>query len=209
MLSYTLKPDERFLTEQELLSIETWGKPVQQCGEPVQLTQDCLQDLLAAAISTCTAWTPPSLADVEKLTDSWSNEEKRMLNLWSSRSRGEQKASGDRDTCEPCWKELQRTKWDAAKKLRRWIARRQDAPAHNRELEHKQAISAEKLSILSDTPLEDANLPVRAYNTLKRAGYNTLGDIANTPRDSLQKTRDLGEKSLADIDEVIRRRLGE
>lgn len=48
--------------------------------------------------------------------------------------------------------------------------------------------------------LEDLDLSVRAYNSLKRAGYNTIDDIINADLDELAKTRNLGKRS---FDEVV------
>jgi len=48
--------------------------------------------------------------------------------------------------------------------------------------------------------IEDLDLSVRAYNSLKRAGYNTIDDIISTDLEKLAKTRNLGLKS---FDEVV------
>lgn len=48
--------------------------------------------------------------------------------------------------------------------------------------------------------IEDLDLSVRAYNSLKRAGYNTIDDIISTDLEKLAKTRNLGLRSL---DEVV------
>lgn len=48
--------------------------------------------------------------------------------------------------------------------------------------------------------IEDLGLRVRSYNCLKRAGVNTLNDLAAMTIDDLMKVRNLGKKS---VDEVI------
>ena len=48
--------------------------------------------------------------------------------------------------------------------------------------------------------VEDLDLSVRSFNCLKRAGINTVGDLANKTEDDMMKVRNLGRKSL---DEVI------
>ena len=48
--------------------------------------------------------------------------------------------------------------------------------------------------------IEDLDLSVRAYNSLKRAGYDTVSDIIDAGPDKLAKTRNLGLRS---FDEVV------
>ena len=48
--------------------------------------------------------------------------------------------------------------------------------------------------------VEDLDLSVRSFNCLKRAGINTVGDLAEKTEDDMMKVRNLGRKSL---DEVI------
>jgi len=51
-------------------------------------------------------------------------------------------------------------------------------------------------------PIEDLELSVRSYNSLKRAGINTIEDLTSKSRGEMMKVRNLGEKSL---EEVIQR----
>ena len=48
--------------------------------------------------------------------------------------------------------------------------------------------------------IEELDLSVRSFNCLKRAGINTVEDLANKTQDDMIKVRNLGKKSL---DEVI------
>lgn len=48
--------------------------------------------------------------------------------------------------------------------------------------------------------IEDLDLSVRAYNSLKRAGYDTVSDIIDAGSDKLIKTRNLGKRC---FDEVV------
>lgn len=48
--------------------------------------------------------------------------------------------------------------------------------------------------------IEDLDLSVRAYNSLKRAGYDTVNDIIDAGSDKLVKTRNLGKRC---FDEVV------
>ena len=44
--------------------------------------------------------------------------------------------------------------------------------------------------------IEELDLSVRSYNCLKRAGINTVEDLANKTEDDMMKVRNLGRKSL-------------
>ena len=59
--------------------------------------------------------------------------------------------------------------------------------------------TSDKSKILEMT-IEELDLSVRSFNCLKRAGINTVEDLANKTQDDLIKVRNLGKKSL---DEVI------
>lgn len=50
--------------------------------------------------------------------------------------------------------------------------------------------------------IEELEFSVRAYNCLKRAGINTVEDLANKREDEMMKVRNLGRKSL---DEVLKK----
>ena len=47
--------------------------------------------------------------------------------------------------------------------------------------------------------IEELELSVRAYNCLKRAGINTVGDLINKSEDEMMKVRNLGRKSLEEV----------
>ena len=44
--------------------------------------------------------------------------------------------------------------------------------------------------------IEELDLSVRSYNCLKRAGINTVLELANKSEDDMMKVRNLGRKSL-------------
>jgi DNA-directed RNA polymerase subunit alpha len=52
--------------------------------------------------------------------------------------------------------------------------------------------------VLSMT-IEELDLSVRSYNCLKRAGINTVEDLANKTEDEMMKVRNLGRKSLEEV----------
>ncbi|GIV34161.1 MAG: DNA-directed RNA polymerase subunit alpha [Chitinophagales bacterium] len=54
-----------------------------------------------------------------------------------------------------------------------------------------------------NTPLEDLDLSVRAYNCLKAAKINTLADLVTYDTNELLKFRNFGRKSLVEIEQLI------
>jgi DNA-directed RNA polymerase subunit alpha len=47
--------------------------------------------------------------------------------------------------------------------------------------------------------IEDLELSVRSYNGLKRAGINTVQELANKTEEDMMKVRNLGRKSLEEV----------
>ena len=56
----------------------------------------------------------------------------------------------------------------------------------------------EKKKVLEMT-IEELDLSVRSYNCLKRAGINTVEELANKSEDDMMKVRNLGKKSLEEV----------
>ena len=56
----------------------------------------------------------------------------------------------------------------------------------------------EKEKVL-EMSIEELDLSVRSYNCLKRAGINTVEDLANKTEDEMMKVRNLGRKSLEEV----------
>lgn len=56
---------------------------------------------------------------------------------------------------------------------------------------------------LLKTPLEDLDLSVRAYNCLKAAKINSLGELVKYETHELLKFRNFGKKSLVEIEELL------
>lgn len=50
-----------------------------------------------------------------------------------------------------------------------------------------------------ETPIENLNLSVRAYNCLKRAEINTIYDLTEKTEGDMMKVKNLGKKSLKDV----------
>ncbi len=55
-----------------------------------------------------------------------------------------------------------------------------------------------------ETPIEELDLSVRAYNCLKRAAIHTLQDITAMSESEMMKIRNLGKKSLKEVMEKIK-----
>ncbi len=60
-------------------------------------------------------------------------------------------------------------------------------------------------SKMSETPIETLELGVRAYNSLKRAGYSTIGELAEAIASGteISKIRNCGTKSCREIMEKL------
>ncbi|MDR2182884.1 MAG: DNA-directed RNA polymerase subunit alpha [Clostridiales bacterium] len=63
-------------------------------------------------------------------------------------------------------------------------------------LTEKEDTNKEKILELS---IEEMDLSVRSYNCLKRAGINTVEDLANKTEEDMMKVRNLGRKSLEEV----------
>ena len=55
-----------------------------------------------------------------------------------------------------------------------------------------------------ETSIDDLEFSVRAYNCLKRAGVNTLGDLTEKTELEMMKIRNLGKKSLKEVIDKIK-----
>lgn len=51
--------------------------------------------------------------------------------------------------------------------------------------------------------IEELDLSVRSYNCLKRAGINTVAELANKTEEDMMKVRNLGRKSLKEVKEKL------
>lgn len=54
-----------------------------------------------------------------------------------------------------------------------------------------------------DMTIEELDLSVRSYNCLKRAGINTVGELINKTEDDMMKVRNLGKKSLEEVQQKL------
>ncbi|HEY6958084.1 MAG TPA: DNA-directed RNA polymerase subunit alpha [Candidatus Limnocylindria bacterium] len=58
-------------------------------------------------------------------------------------------------------------------------------------------------SQVADMPIEDLDLPQRAFNSLKRHGITKVGQLLQTPDEELLRMRNFGKKSLDEIKERL------
>jgi DNA-directed RNA polymerase subunit alpha len=56
---------------------------------------------------------------------------------------------------------------------------------------------------LLEMSIDELDLSVRSYNCLKRAGINTIGDLTNKTAEDMMRVRNLGRKSLEEVEEKL------
>ena len=59
--------------------------------------------------------------------------------------------------------------------------------------------------VAEDVPIDEAGLSVRSINSLKNSNIRTLGDLVRNTEDQLLKVRNVGEKAVAEIAELLLR----
>jgi len=72
-----------------------------------------------------------------------------------------------------------------------------------RDLEVPMAKTLSPLPEQYDTPLEELNLSTRSYNSLRRAGIFTLGQLIEKSREGLPPLPGLGAKSRVEVEELL------
>lgn len=66
--------------------------------------------------------------------------------------------------------------------------------------EREEKVSNKKL----EKKIEELDLSVRSYNCLKRAGINTVGELAQKTEEEMMRVRNLGRKSLKEVVQKLR-----
>ena len=83
-----------------------------------------------------------------------------------------------------------------------------DVPSENSDLDGKGEVGGVDVPD-DDGPskilIDDLELSVRAYNCLKRASINTIADLLDKSMDDLGKVRNLGKKSIDEIEEKLQK----
>ncbi|MDR2822707.1 MAG: DNA-directed RNA polymerase subunit alpha [Acholeplasmatales bacterium] len=67
----------------------------------------------------------------------------------------------------------------------------------------EEEVEVEEIDPRNDVTLAELDLGVRVFNALKRAGYNTVGDLLAAPELEITKIRSLGKKSLRELKETL------
>jgi DNA-directed RNA polymerase subunit alpha len=93
---------------------------------------------------------------------------------------------------------------EAAQKLRDWFSLLTD---------EENLIPKEKIEIKSITPneiilIEELQLPVRAYNCLKRAGINSVDDLVNYSPEEIREIKNFGKKSAQEVFQALKDKFG-
>ncbi|MFM2146076.1 MAG: hypothetical protein RL732_912 [Bacteroidota bacterium] len=75
----------------------------------------------------------------------------------------------------------------------------------NKEDKKEDVVDEQMLQLrkILKTPLEDLDLSVRAFNCLKAAKINSLSQLVTYEQEDLMKFRNFGQKSLAEIEQVL------
>lgn len=74
-----------------------------------------------------------------------------------------------------------------------------DQQAEDLVLEEEQQGGSKTL----DMTIEELDLSVRAFNCLKRAGINTVGELVEKNQEEMMKVRNLGKKSLEEVEQKL------
>ena len=64
---------------------------------------------------------------------------------------------------------------------------------------------AARLRDLLGKPIDDCGLSVRSINSLKNSNINSLGDLVRYTEEDMLKVKNVGEKALGEIAELLRR----
>ena len=70
--------------------------------------------------------------------------------------------------------------------------------------EFMHEIEAPVVNKTNEKKIEELDLSVRSYNCLKRAGINTIGELAQKTEEEMMRVRNLGRKSLKEVMQKLR-----
>ena len=142
--------------------------------------------------------TQQDTAGVLHLSDSRIQQKKRRI-FWKLRNRNRR-----------CYMMCGDGYWYKEQKMRDqvlhdvYVARaRKELSRLDRELEYKRATLKGEPVPKHDMLLEDVGLSVRAYNCLWRAGYRTLGQIAEHTEAEIMKVRNIGYKAFDEVKNAL------
>ena len=70
-------------------------------------------------------------------------------------------------------------------------------------MEIMSEVTTDSTNKVLDMTIEELDLSVRSYNCLKRAGIQTVQELADKSEDDMIKVRNLGKKSLKEVKEKL------
>ena len=70
--------------------------------------------------------------------------------------------------------------------------------------EFMHELEAPVVNKTNEKKIEELDLSVRSYNCLKRAGINTIGELAQKTEEEMMRVRNLGRKSLKEVMQKLR-----
>ena len=77
----------------------------------------------------------------------------------------------------------------------------------NNQLENKNSINS-SIEPYTNIAIEELQLSVRAYNCLKKAQINTVGDLLQYSPEKLQELKNFGRKSADEVFSTLKNKLG-
>ncbi len=75
-------------------------------------------------------------------------------------------------------------------------------PTSPTQVEEEVLLSPEEAEVLRLT-VEELDLPTRIANALRKGGFKTVGDLVGTPKPTIAKVKNLGEKSVDVINDAL------
>lgn len=81
-------------------------------------------------------------------------------------------------------------------------------PLKDITLDPMTVFDTDEVDPISQIPIEELQLSVRAYNCLKRAQINSVSDLLHYSQEDLLEIKNFGQKSAEEVIEALQRRLG-
>ncbi len=79
-----------------------------------------------------------------------------------------------------------------------------DLDESTHEIDFVKEKKIEEVDATLEKPIEELDLGVRAFNSLKRDGINTIGELISKSEEEIIRIRNLGTKSLTEIKETLK-----
>ncbi|MDO5046964.1 MAG: DNA-directed RNA polymerase subunit alpha [Anaerococcus sp.] len=79
----------------------------------------------------------------------------------------------------------------------------QQFPPEVEEEESEEILEVEEVNEDLSMTIEELDLSLRSFNCLKRAGYNTVGDITEATQSELKSIKNFGKKSLTEVEDKL------